>query len=805
MFVRTTVVLLLATAALAQVPTFGPFERNHFTPDPGPTTSAGLADVDGDGDLDALFVGATLLCYRNDGHAVFTAVPLQLPTLSFAAANILAGDIDGDGDDDLLLHSAESLFFHRTNLLLRNQGNFVFTLDAQPAFAPWDSLVPRFVDVDGDGDLDCLGWGHLISSITRFFVFRNDGSGTFTDVSAQAFPSGSATPYNVHYAIDDFDRNGRADIVVGTTIGLDLLRCDANGVFRRETAETGHFLFGLISGDIDGDGYPDLVADAAAGPFSQASLRRVVNDRSGHFAVDDTREVLAGVTTWGAHLVDLDLDGRADLLLPSGDWCRSTGTAFRVPEPLAMAFDVGSPNIADLNGDLSPDLLAAGPHPRLLLGTNRVAVDRAARASRVGDPSQWVTRLDRRRSATATVLAQYRDGRIEMVEVLRAATGERPLLRASTTAPLSPLQPASASLVDFGRNNGFEVWSEEGLIWSDGALHVGFAGGGRVDELAGSLPDPGAPVLAVGAGRLFRDDCDDVVVAIGTATQPSMLVYSLLGLGYKKIPFALPAGTRVRNIELADVDGDGDLDVVCGTAVLRHDAGSLVPMFDLGPMLSQTGAEMLPFDMDGDGDADLITSAGQLFESTPTGYRDVTLGRVPTGTQLQGASAGDIDGDGDLDIMAGNGVVLRNDGRQFTRFLGVLHAGALIDFDHSGEASVFDGNELWFNGHNRLFAPRLPQLGADYEIRITTWRQGPAATLAVVLFGSAVDYTQWPREQIALAAAQPLALPLSGGDGAAQMRVPAATALYGARFYLQAVAFDGMRAQPTNLLAEQIR
>src|SRR5882672_3701689 len=103
------------------------------------------------------------------------------------AGGVAAGDYDGDGDIDLFVVRGNV----GPNLLYRNDGGNHFTdvaaaagvARANPAGGGYLQSGPVFVDLDGDGDLD-LFVGGLEGDPS--VVFRNNGNGTFTDVTAQS-------------------------------------------------------------------------------------------------------------------------------------------------------------------------------------------------------------------------------------------------------------------------------------------------------------------------------------------------------------------------------------------------------------------------------------------------------------------------------------------------------------------------------------------------------------------------------------------------------------------------------------------
>ena len=258
-----------------------------------------------------------------------------------------AGDVDNDGRVDLYITN------YGPNVLYRNAGNGVFTdvtRTAGVAFAGWSTSC-AFLDIDGDGDLDLFVTNYLDAPKTnnRFcgdpqrrirvychplvypavanVLYRNDGKGVFTDVSAEA----GLTKYlgnGLGVAVGDYDDDGRPDVFVAND-------SVPNFLFHNEGA--GRFSeIGLLAGvavardgkpragmgtefaDYNGDGRLDLVVTNHE--FETTSLFR--NDGGSSF-VDTTLD--AGISSatlpfvgFGVGFFDLDNDADLDLSIVNG-------------------------------------------------------------------------------------------------------------------------------------------------------------------------------------------------------------------------------------------------------------------------------------------------------------------------------------------------------------------------------------------------------------------------------------------------------------------------------------------------------
>lgn len=311
-----------------------------------------LADLDGDGSLEALVAGAGALRILKLGLGELTDVTGRSGVAVGDAIAALAADHDNDGDKDLLVvsRSGLSLFDNRGGLRFEDSSA---AAGLGPALAPAEAAA--FLDVDHDGDLDAFAAGRLL---------RNDGNGRFSDITSGA-GLGALRPA-VAVVPTDFDNRRDVDLLLVAGGRTHLLRNMRDGSFRDVAEELGLLAAPApvrfaAKGDVNKDGYEDFLLGGAAG----ASL--ATSDGRGGFAL----KPLGAAGGLAAQLVDYDNDGLLDVLLVTegglrlhrnlgASWADVSDAAFS--EKLRTAPYAGAAlAVADVDRDGDADVLVATP------------------------------------------------------------------------------------------------------------------------------------------------------------------------------------------------------------------------------------------------------------------------------------------------------------------------------------------------------------------------------------------------------------------------------------------------------------
>jgi len=243
----------------------------------GPALAVG--DVTGNG-LDDVYVGGAKgqagVLYHQQVDGTFTPAPADVFADDRAHEDVHAVffDATGNGALDLYVVSAGNEHWGTQeplrDRLYVNDGTGAFTRDeaALPTmFANGSVAVPG--DFTGDGALDLFVGGRVVAraygAAPESFLLANDGTGRFTDVTAEVAPQLQDVGMVTDAVWTDYTQNGRLDlVVVGEWMPVTLLAQAADGRFEDRTATAGFegtegWWYSVAAADLSGNGYDDLV------------------------------------------------------------------------------------------------------------------------------------------------------------------------------------------------------------------------------------------------------------------------------------------------------------------------------------------------------------------------------------------------------------------------------------------------------------------------------------------------------------------------------------------------------------------
>jgi len=812
----------------------GRFTQDATGMAPLPTGEYGavrLADLDGDGDLDLVATrwSGQLVIFRNQGGTFTDVTATASPNVTIVslATSILVFDADRDGDLDLLLAVAG-----RTYLFLNN-GVGVFTDGSSRVPVTNQSIAaPIAADIDGDGDLDLLIARTFGTATERHLLLLNNGSGFFTDVSAQRLPvfGNVDGPGGVSVAAGDLDGDGDQDFVVGQGRSRIAFYRNTAGFFTEAASWSiadidlsPYYVFPnrMRLGDVDRDGDLDLVFDGG-----EYGRHLFLNDGTGALGpapvgkLPQARQIVRETL-----LVDIDGDEDLDLVQATPGL---TITA-RPLESNSVAFNDGRGNFLDVGRNPLPttvdETLAV-----LAIDLDRDGFDDLLHGIGIGGSSQPIGMLFAYRSnGDGTFVFQERvafDQNLGGVAVLAAADvdgdgwrdvyagtwgganllfqNQKGRLVLQNRIPAVTSRASAAVFGDFDRDGDqdlitarvtgspFGATPQQTMFWRNDGTGV------FTDATAESLPTSIDRANFLVAFDLQRDgDLDLFIGNANSGNPPNRLLVNGGNADFTdQSAQRLPAGQygEVYGAVAADFDGNGFDDLFfshqggINRSALLLDSGTGVftdAMNSWRDLFFLDFVRIAAWDVDHDGRVDLVNTAPtpKVLRNLPTNRFQVVANTAPPVEPVQWSprfpAVGDFDGDGEPDI---------------------LHGGAWLSIVH-------------WNLRHRISVPYLPKPGTTVPMRIHA-NPGHNAVARPAFFAASLSRlrsshpfgTLWldPAEPISIQAAL---LPAPGGVAEVPLAVGPAPVLQGLQFTVQGFLLtpDLSWAEFTNPLTLTIR
>lgn len=685
-----------------------------------------VVDVNGDGLVDVLSASsgdATLAWYQSDGIGGFTRRTIS--TTVTDARRVSAADFDGDGDIDVLAMSALN---NDKIAWFQNDGSENFTERVISTSVDAASGL-HAADVDGDGDIDVLSASFFDD---RIAWYKNDGSGNFADITISTEANG---PTSVFAA--DIDGDGDTD-VLSTSLDDNVAWYenedrefdfgDAPAPYRTTLGENGarHAVKGLTLG-MKRDGEADGTHNANA----------TADDLSG--IEDDEDGVTFGSIVVGA------LDASVTVNVQRAEGLLSAWIDFN-----------GDGNWGGPGEQIFSDV-------RVSVGDNRLQFD---------VPSVAISGISFARFRLSTfghlgVGGRASDGEIEDYQVTilpppRASGNFGEQARISTDAPGFTVGARSVVAADFDGDGDTDVLSNVGanLVWhqndgneqftqhviSDTAQGISILyavdvdGDGDIDVLSngdengkfawyrndgtGGFSTYISDIDFTNHAAFYPADVDgdgDLDVLESSRSLDAVILFRNDGNGSfnRRSTDYLSLADTPGNILAADINGDGNLDVVVTSAAdnttLWHEIGVATPH-----TVGDGQGTLTAVDLDRDGDIDILSASSNISWHRNDGSGNFSTIVISTKSVVRLFSA-DIDGDGDFDLVGGvlgsddEIAWFENNGNQdFTAHtistqVDSLYSVFAADVDGDGDldvlsASYFDDKIAWYT-HEDLDIP----------------------------------------------------------------------------------------------------
>jgi hypothetical protein len=384
------------------------------------TMPAGVAlfDYDGDGQLDIYLVNGAEMpslvktgpkyynrLFHNNGNGTFTDVTEHAKVAGAGyGMGVGVGDYDNDGRPDLFVANVNG------NQLFHNNGDGTFTDVTAKAgvsgalrhgrkmwsiAAGWfdynrdgllDLFVVNYCDWDSRYEPSCMGLngrGYChpgsFAPLTNT-LYRNNGDGTFTDVSAETGIS-KVEGRGMGVAFADYDNDGWPDVFVANDNSPNLLFHNIDGKRFEEVGlqagvaynEEGNVLagMGVDFRDVNNDGLPDIWHTA----IENETFPMYLNRGEGTFVNAGQPSRLPNLTRpmsgWSNGIVDLDNDGWKDLVVARSnvlDNIEQISRHFHYAEPNSVFRNLGNGQFEDVSATAGVDFTRLAPHRGLAYG-----------------------------------------------------------------------------------------------------------------------------------------------------------------------------------------------------------------------------------------------------------------------------------------------------------------------------------------------------------------------------------------------------------------------------------------------------
>jgi hypothetical protein len=357
--------------------------------------SVAVADVNGDGKQDLVFVGTcensdcdtsgTVAVMLGNGDGTFQSAVLY-PTGGIGATAVAVADVNGDGIPDLVVANSCASYGNCGNSVIgilfgKGDGTFDPAVTYDSGGGGADSVA--VADVNGDGIPDLLIANECVTpnncAYSSVAVLLGNSDGTFQ--KAVTYDSGGVGTTSV--AAADLNGDGIPDIVLANWC-VTAIDCDEGGVGVLLGAGSGTFktavtyssggpeALAVIAEDVSGDGKPDIVvANQFDNNFNFGTVSVLVGNGDGTFAAAVPYNS-GGYDARGVSIGDVNGDGKPDLIVANGcsDFtCADSGTMGVLlgngDGTFQAAADYGTGGaydlhvaVADVNGDGKPDVLA---------------------------------------------------------------------------------------------------------------------------------------------------------------------------------------------------------------------------------------------------------------------------------------------------------------------------------------------------------------------------------------------------------------------------------------------------------------
>ena len=685
--------LLHAQIQFEQVLPLPPAPQNVVNFERVAESALGFADVDGDSDQDVVITGrnvsgdAVSNLYINDGFGNYTQMEsAHLESVKQGA--IAFADVNGDGTQDLAIAglNVENL---PVTKLYSNNGNGIFTLILETPFDDVANGTIAFADVDLDNDQDLFMTGQNNNNQKIAKLYLNNGTGIFSLSQESVFEG----VWRSDAVFADVDGDNDPDIIIlGSNMFSEKVThiyINQGGIFSLlENSPFENVATGSINvADVNGDNHPDVLIIGVNGT-NQEVAKLYANDGDGNFTlIPETPFIGARGGGSSCAFADADGDGDQDVFITGRVGCCSqvsnlyfnngddnfilaTTTSFAVVES-------GSIGFADIDGDNDQDLLVTGfvgpsfsvrPSSNLYInvGDGNYSVTSTSPFVGLMLSSSAFADMDNDNDQDILISGQTITNEIVIALFANDGIGNYSLV---PSTPFEAIQEGDIAFADVDGDNDQDLLIT-GLNASGARVSKLYANQGNgAYSLVSNTPFVGVYVSSIAFKDVDGDSDQDVLITGLSDTNGIARLYMNDGFGNFSLAVGTPfVGVYESDIAFADVDGDGDPDVLITGQIFvnqptvnlySNDGNGIFTLIPGVPFEALSSGTISFADIDGDSDQDvLLTGRNNLDQASTKLYSNNgggTYSLIPSAV-LEGFSRGatafaDVDGDNDMDVL----------------------------------------------------------------------------------------------------------------------------------------------------------
>ncbi len=529
-----------------------------------------------------------------------------------------------------------------------------------------------------------------------------------------------ADPWSIVAA--DINGDGLADVIMtgpplANSGSIAILYGQANGSLFTAQYLPAPTPYALAVGDVDGNATADLVSITTDFSTNTVTVDVWLGDGHGNFQQTSSQQTFAGVYPSSAYLVDLDGDGKPDLVLAVENtsgiggtlvWLKNTGGgSFAAPVTLAsIALDNGNFSIADFNLDGRSDILYTAPgapeslHILLNQGNAHFSDQLAAGLNGIVG---FANVLDFNLDGIPDLVVQVPQGLLPLYSFRGNGDGSFTQVASTNIAPGTGFHAYQLVAGDFDHDGFPDLAGVNGETQPSHLMYL--FGDGRGNFVPHEVVGPQGGLAAL--GDFNGDGIPDVVV-------PDRFTFVSLALGRRdrNFPsaFALSPATAT-SISAGDINGDGLPEIFVGGDPIFGIPGTV--FLNQGNNSFQFAANTDPTtftvaDLTGGGRVDLLGGQGSNLVIWPNnGTLDFSSSPITISQPSFGPIAiADMDGDGHPDIVTQGQIFYGNGAYQFTPVAMAGSCGApcvIGNFKGDGRLDIATGPSTYLNSGNRTF------------------------------------------------------------------------------------------------------